>query len=75
MSDSSEIDICDFCRRGLVVKSLQQLSFRQLTRKGYISCRVNILVASCADCGARGWDKEAEAVIEDAVNREVEKLS
>ena len=28
----------------------------------------------CADCGAKSWDGEAEAIIEEAVNREVDKL-
>jgi hypothetical protein len=35
---------------------------------------VNIPVAICADCGAKSWDGEAEAIIEEAVNREVDKL-
>jgi hypothetical protein len=58
----------------MVVKTVQELAFRQRTRKGYVSCRVNIPVGICADCGAKNWDGEAEAIIEEAVSREVDKL-
>jgi hypothetical protein len=74
MRDRSETGICDICKRGMLVKTMQEIAFRQWTRKGYVSCRVNIPVETCADCGAKSWDKEAEAIIEEAVNREVDKL-
>jgi hypothetical protein len=58
----------------MVVKTMQELAFRQRTRKGYVLCRVNIPVAICANCGAKSWDREADAIIDEAVNREVDKL-
>jgi hypothetical protein len=58
----------------MVVKTMQELAFRQWTRKGYVSCRVNIPIAICADCGAKSWDREADAIMDEAVNREVDKL-
>jgi len=53
---------------------MQEIAFRQWTDKGYVHCRVIIPVATCAGCGARNWDEAAEAIIEEAVNRETGKL-
>src|ERR1700738_2420393 len=74
MPGGNETGICDFCRRGMVVKAMQELAFRQRTRKGYVSCRVNIPVLVCADCGAISWVREADAIMDEAVNREGDRL-
>jgi hypothetical protein len=74
MPGTSENDVCDICQRGMVAKTMEELAFRQWTRKGYVWCRVNIPVVVCADCGAKSWDRQADAIIDDAVNREVDKL-
>jgi hypothetical protein len=74
MPGINETGTCDICKRGMVVQTMQKMAFRQWTSKGYVSCRVTLPVAICAECGARNWDEAAEAIIEDAVNREVDKL-
>lgn len=74
MSTKNDADVCDVCDRGIVVRTMQEIAFRQWTNKGYVACRVTIPVATCEECGARNWDEAAEAVIEEAVKREVDKL-
>jgi hypothetical protein len=74
MPDTSKNGVCDICGRGTVARTMEELAFRQWTRKGYVSCRVNIPVVVCADCGAKSWDRQADAIIDEAVKREVDKL-
>ena len=74
MPGNSETGVCDICNRGIVTRTMQEIAFRQWTSKGYITCRVTIPVTQCPECGARNWDEAAEALIEEAVNREVDKL-
>jgi hypothetical protein len=75
MQDTDQIANCDFCGRGTVLKAVEELSFRQWTPRGYVSCRVDIPIGTCNYCGARGWDKRSEAIIEQTVSREIEKIS
>jgi hypothetical protein len=65
---------CNFCKTGHVDKRRESIAFRQQTTKGYVRCRVVIPVAVCECCGSREWDEAAEAIIEDAVRQEYEKL-
>lgn len=74
MPGNSETGVCDICNRGIVVRTMQEIAFRQWTSKGYITCQVIIPVAVCPECGARNWDEAAETLIEEAVKREVDKL-
>jgi hypothetical protein len=66
MPGGNETGVCDFCRRGMVVNAVQELAFRQRTRKAYVSCRMNIPVLICADCGAISWVREADAILDEA---------
>lgn len=74
MPGKSETGVCDICNRGIAVQTTQEIAFYQWTSKGYILCRVIIPVTTCPECGARSWDEAAEEMIEEAVNREVDKL-
>ena len=74
MSAPENLHSCEFCKIGRVIKSDQTISFRQWTDKGYISCRATIPMGVCDHCGAKIWDDEAEAVIEEAVRQEYKKL-
>jgi transcription elongation factor Elf1 len=66
--------VCDFCHRRAVVRTMQEIDFRQLTDKGYVRCQVTVAVAVCEACGARSWDDAAEATIDEAVKRETDRL-
>jgi hypothetical protein len=74
MSDSEGADACDFCKRGRVVTRCEELRFYQWTARGYLSCRVSIPMGTCDECGAKTWGEEAEAIIEEAVRQEYDKL-
>jgi hypothetical protein len=74
MSGRNEAVVCVLCNRGITVRTLQEMAFRQWTSKGYVSCRVTIPISVCPACGARNWDEAAEAIIEEAVQQEVDKL-
>jgi hypothetical protein len=53
---------------------MREVAFQEWTPKGRVFCRVMLPVAICAVCGAKNWDDKAEAIIEEAVKREVDKL-
>src|SRR5262245_11674711 len=64
---------CDFCQRGRVTRRDQHIEFRQRTDRGYVSCRVTVPLGVCDHCRSSHWNKDAEAIVEDAVRREYEK--
>ncbi|HEY7663116.1 MAG TPA: hypothetical protein VH934_08345 [Xanthobacteraceae bacterium] len=74
MSASDDAQRCDFCRIGQVMRQNQQIAFRQWTNKGYVHCQAEVSIGVCNHCGARHWNEDAEAIIEDAVRREYDKL-
>ena len=74
MSGRNENLVCALCRRGDLFTEDQQLAFRQRTDKGYVFCRVTISMDICTQCGFKSWGDLAEAVIEDAVRQEYDKL-
>ena len=74
MSNYNDPHGCDFCRVGPVIKREQQIAFHQWTDKGYVFCRATIPIGVCKHCGAKGCDDKAEAIIEEAVRQEYEKL-
>jgi hypothetical protein len=74
MPKRNEAIVCSICNHGITVRTTQEMAFSQWTSKGYVSCRVTIPIAICPGCGARNWDEAAEAIIEEAVQQEVDKL-
>ena len=74
MSNTNDADVCDVCNRGIAVRTMQEIAFHQWTSKGRVFCRVTVPMATCAECGARNWDETAEAMIEEAVQREIDKM-
>ena len=74
MPPSQDVQRCIFCKIGGIVRSDQRIDFKQSTDKGYIFCRVAIPMDTCNHCGLKSWDHDAEAIIEEAVRQEYEKL-
>ena len=74
MFDLEDAQQCDFCHEGHVIARKQQLPFQQWTVRGYIHCRADVPIGLCDHCGSIHWNQEAEALIEEAVRREYEKL-
>jgi hypothetical protein len=75
MSAPQDLQRCDFCKVGSIIKSDQRIVFRQRTDKGYVICRATVPMGVCDNCGSKNWDDDAEAIIEEAVRREYDKLS
>jgi hypothetical protein len=74
MSNLNNAQRCDVCKIGRIMKREEQIAFRQWTDKGYVFCRVVVPMGVCDHCGSRNWDEAAEAIIEEAVRQEYEKL-
>jgi hypothetical protein len=67
-------EICDFCKMGRLQKRDEKLAFHQWTDKGYIYCRVPVILNVCTSCGSRVWGDNVETLIEKAVQQEYRKL-
>jgi hypothetical protein len=74
MSTGDDEDVCGICGRGPVTVCNEEISFNQLTDKGYVFCQTTTLVRRCIHCGSKSWDARAEAAIEDAIRREYDRL-
>jgi hypothetical protein len=75
MSAADDANVCQFCRRGPLTAGSREIAFHQSTDKGYVFCRVTVPMTICEQCGAMTWDSRAEAIIEEAVRREYDKLT
>jgi hypothetical protein len=67
-------DTCDFCGHGTVTRRDEEMAFHQWTDRGYVFCKVVVPMSVCGECGGKTWDESAETIIENAVQREFEKL-
>jgi len=74
-AEPGDASVCWICRQGRCTESRTNITFRQVTDKGYIFCDVLVPVETCGGCGARHWGDTAEAIIDAAVRREYAKLS
>ena len=74
MTETADAELCDFCEQGQVIRRSEELAFHQWTSRGYVFCKVTIPMGTCERCGAKNWDETAEALIEEAVRREYDKL-
>jgi hypothetical protein len=74
MTASHDAERCIFCKTGRIVQKDQDFAFKERTDKGYVFCQVTILMDICDHCGAKSWDHDAEAIMDNAVRREYERL-
>jgi len=74
MAAEDEPIICAICEQGRVTKRMKEIAFRQWTDKGYIHCRVTILVGSCDNCGVKSLDPGSDKIMDEAFQREYDKL-
>jgi len=73
--DYCEREKCQACNEGQLSDQIKDLAFYQYTDRGYVFCRVVVPVKICERCGAQCWDERADAIMDDAVRREYEKLT
>jgi hypothetical protein len=74
MSIPNDAQRCKFCKIDSVIRGQQQIAFHQWTDRGYVFCHATIPMGVCDNCGSKSWDDIAEAIIEEAVRQEYEKL-
>jgi len=65
----------DAARRRFHVGRNQWISFRHWTDKGYVFCRAEIPLGVCDCCGAKHWNQDAKAIINEVVRREYGQAS
>jgi len=74
MSIKESGGVCHFCKKGKFIKRTEEIAFHQATDKGDVHCRITVSLDVCDQCGSRNWDTRTEALIEEAVRREYDKL-
>jgi hypothetical protein len=65
---------CDICRKGLVLKRMEAMAFRQSSDKGYVRCEVTVSIGTCEACGAKSLDPGSTKLLDEAFQREYAKL-
>jgi hypothetical protein len=66
--------ICEFCKKGRVIKRMEGMAFRQWSDRGYVHCRVMILVGTCDHCHAKSLDLESDKIFDEAFQQKYDKL-
>ena len=74
MSNIDNWEVCYFCNKGKFVTHTETIAFHQWTDKGYVFCHARVSLGICDHCGSRDWNEETEALIEEAVRREYDKV-
>jgi hypothetical protein len=65
---------CEFCKKGRITWRVEEMSFRQLSNKGYVNCRVMVLIGTCDNCHQKSIGPEGENILNEAFKREYDKL-
>jgi hypothetical protein len=50
------------------------MAFRQWSDRGYVHCRVVILVGICDNCGRKSLDPGSDKIMDEAFQQEYDKL-
>ena len=74
MAAEDEPVICEFCKKGRVTRRMEGMAFRQLSDKGYVHCRVMILIGTCDNCHAKSLDPGSDEIFEEAFQQEYDTL-
>ena len=74
MAAEEEPVICDICKKGRVLKRMEEMAFRQSSDKGYVRCYVTVLIGTCEICGAKSLDPGSTKILDDAFQKEYAKL-
>jgi hypothetical protein len=75
MATEDEFIIGEFCEKGRLIKSKEEMKFRQWNDKGYVHCRVMLTVGVCDRCDARSFEPGSNKIFDEAFRREYEKRS
>ena len=74
MAAEDDVIICEIpAKWGVVTQRMEEIAFRQWSDKGYIHCRVTILMGNCDTCGAKSWVQGSDKILDEAFQREYRK--
>jgi hypothetical protein len=74
MAAEDEFNVCDSCKKGRLINSVEKMKFHQWSKKGYVHCHVAIMVGVCDFCGARALEPGVDRILDEAFQREYDKL-
>ena len=74
MAAGDEPIMCQICKKGRITKRMEEMAFRQWSDKGYIHCQVTIAMGVCDRCGAKSLDPGSEKILDEAFQRDYNKL-
>jgi hypothetical protein len=74
MAAGDEPTVCEICKQGRVTKRVEEMAFRQWSDKGYIHCRTTVLVGTCDKCRVKSLDPGSDKILDEAFQREYDKL-
>jgi hypothetical protein len=74
MAAEDEPIVCEICQKGHIIKRMEEMAFRQWSDKGYVHCRVTILTGTCDHCRVKSWDPGTDKILDEAFQREYDKL-
>jgi hypothetical protein len=74
MAGEDKFRVCERCKTGKVIKSMEAMNFTHASNKGYVRCRATISVAMCHHCGTRSLDQGVDKILDEAFQREYNKL-
>ncbi|HET7382509.1 MAG TPA: hypothetical protein VFJ59_07990 [Pseudolabrys sp.] len=74
MAAEDEFNVCDSCKKGRLINSMKEMKFHQWSKKGYVHCHVMITVGVCDFCGARSPEPGVDRILDEAFQREYDKL-
>jgi hypothetical protein len=74
MPDVDLPDGCPLCEYHQMVRGTIDLTFHQMTDRGRVTCCVALPGSICPRCGLESLDAEADAMMDEAVRHEYNKL-
>jgi len=74
MPVNERVTVCDFCHQKQVTWKTEEMTFRQWSDKGYVHCRVDLPVGTCASCGAKSLEPGSDHILDAAFEEAYRKL-
>jgi hypothetical protein len=75
MAAEDEPIVCEICQKGHIIKRMEEMEFWQWSDdKGWVHCRVTILTGTCDHCRVKSWDPGTDKILDEAFQREYDKL-
>ena len=74
MPGEDEVTVCDFCRQKRVTWTIEEMTFRQPSDKGYVNCRVKLPIGTCQGCGKKSLKPGSDQILDAVFQEEYRKL-